>query len=61
MTTLVTPISGSDVDHGPAIASLHRLHVAQRAAVIASSRTHAASRCGSPAIWPTRSGRRTVR
>jgi len=56
MTTLVAPISGTDVDDGPAIAELHRLHGAQRAAFIASSRTHAASRCGSPAIWPTRSG-----
>ena len=59
MTTLVTPISGTDVDDGPAIAELHRLHGAQRAAFIASSRTHAASRCGSPAIWPTRSGQVT--
>jgi hypothetical protein len=61
MTNLVTPISGSDVDDSPSIADLPRLHVVQCAAVITSSRTHAASRCGSPAIWPTRSGGRTVR
>jgi coniferyl-aldehyde dehydrogenase len=36
MTTLVTPISGSDVDDGPAIVELHRLHGAQRAAFIAN-------------------------
>ena len=37
MTTLVTPISDSDVDDGPAIAELHRLHRAQRAAFLAES------------------------
>jgi hypothetical protein len=30
MTTLVTPESGADVDDGPAIAELHRLHAVQR-------------------------------
>ena len=35
MTTFVTPTSATDVDDGPAIAELHRLHAVQRKAFLA--------------------------
>jgi coniferyl-aldehyde dehydrogenase len=46
MTTLVTPLSATDVDDGPAIAELHRLHALQRAAFLADPYPAAAVRQG---------------
>ena len=43
MTTLVTPINEFDVDDGPAIAELHRLHSGQRAAYAHPAGTSAGS------------------
>ncbi|MHA6765153.1 aldehyde dehydrogenase family protein [Streptacidiphilus sp. PAMC 29251] len=44
MTTLVTPGNASDVDDGPAIAELHRLHALQRKAFLAAPYPGAAER-----------------
>ena len=46
MTSLIMPPSGTDIDEGPAIAELHRLHAAQRAAFAADSYPDAATRKG---------------
>ena len=46
MTSLIMPPSGTDIDDGPAIAELHRLHAAQRAAFAADSYPDAATRKG---------------
>jgi coniferyl-aldehyde dehydrogenase len=46
MTSLVTPISGSDVDDGPAIAELHRLFAVQRKAFLADPYPDVATRKG---------------
>jgi coniferyl-aldehyde dehydrogenase len=46
MTSLVTPPSTTDIDDGPAIAELHRLFAAQRAAFQADPYPDAASRIG---------------
>jgi coniferyl-aldehyde dehydrogenase len=45
-TTLVTPPSHSDVDDGPAIADLHRLHALQRTAFLADPYPSAEERKG---------------
>jgi coniferyl-aldehyde dehydrogenase len=44
MTTLVTPPAATDVDDGPAIAELHRLHAAARQAFLADPYPAAAER-----------------
>ena len=46
MTSLITPGSTTDVDDGPAIAELHRLFAAQRAAFQADPYPDAATRIG---------------
>ena len=46
MTMLVTPSSATEADDGPAIAELHRLHAAQRAAFLADPYPDAAERKG---------------
>jgi len=46
MTSLIMPPSGTDIDDGPAIAELHRLHAAQRAAFAADSYPDATTRKG---------------
>ncbi len=46
MTTFVTPSSAADVDDGPAIAELHRLHSLQRQAFLADPYPGAAERKG---------------
>ena len=46
MTTFVTPSSAADVDDGPAIAELHRLHSVQRKAFLADPYPDAAERKG---------------
>ena len=46
MTSLIMPPSGTDIDDGPAIAELHRLHAAQQAAFAADSYPDAATRKG---------------
>ena len=44
MTTLVTPSDTTDIDDGPAIAELHRLHAAQKAAFLADPYPDAGTR-----------------
>ena len=44
MTSMITPSTSTDVDDGPAIAGLHRLHAAQRAAFQADPYPDAATR-----------------
>src|ERR1022692_2791643 len=46
MTTFVTPPSAADVDDGPAIAELHRLHALQHQAFLADPYPDAAERQG---------------
>jgi acyl-CoA reductase-like NAD-dependent aldehyde dehydrogenase len=46
MTTFVTPPSAADVDDGPAIAELHRLHAVQRTAFLADPYPDVAERKG---------------
>ena len=63
-TTLVTPSDTADIDDGPAIAELHRLLAAQKAAFLADPYPAAGRAQRTWAPWPswswvtaTRSGR----
>src|SRR5580693_2574178 len=47
MTSMITRSASSDVDDGPAIAELHRLHAAQKAAFLADPYPAAAARAAS--------------
>src|ERR1700735_2445352 len=47
MTSLITPSASTDIDDGPAIAELHRLHAAQKAAFLADPYPDAAARAAS--------------
>src|SRR5258708_12868035 len=46
MTSIITPSGATDIDDGPAIAELHRLHAVQRAAFLADPYPDAAVRKG---------------